>query len=197
MFIYLLLKIYVVAVSLQEAEKKAAEEKRKRDEERIKKELEKARKEAEEKRLRELEEKRKLKEQRKAEEEARKKAEELKKIEEQERRETKEKEELLKKQMEVVKHENQVKLAKAAPWSQSNNTHGTSLAEIQKAEREKRAEQVALLQKVKQEQVFQINCNNFLKHINIAYLRRQSLKSLSIPNLAGQINRWHLDKLNL
>lgn len=55
--------------------------------------------------------------------------------------------------MEAAKHENQIKLTKAAPWCQSNNTHGASLAEIQKAEREKRAEQAALLQKVKQEQV--------------------------------------------
>lgn len=181
-------------IHIQEAEKRAAEEKRKREEERIKKELEKARKECEEKRLRELEEKRKLKEQRKAEEEARKKAEELKKIEEQERREAKEKEEMLKKQMEAVRHENQTKLAKAAPWSKSNNTHGTSLAEIQKAEKEKRAEQAALLQKVKQEQVYQINCNKFHLHINNAYLRRQSLRNLSIPNLVGQINQLCLDK---
>lgn len=50
-------------------------------------------------------------------------------------------------------HENHVKLAKAAPWSQSNTSHSTSLAEIQKAEREKRAEQTALLQqKIQQTQ---------------------------------------------
>lgn len=50
-------------------------------------------------------------------------------------------------------HENHIKLAKAAPWSQSNTSHGTSLAEIQKAEREKRAEQAALLQqKIQQSQ---------------------------------------------
>lgn len=139
--------------------------------------------------MRELEEKRKLKELRRAEEEARKKLEEIKRIEEQERynlplevtsritvfynfrRETREKEETSRKQIETTKYENHVKLTKAAPWSHSNNTHGASLADIQKAEREKRAEQVALIQqqqqqqKLKQEQV-KFFKQSIIKHPN-------------------------------
>ncbi|VEN53124.1 unnamed protein product [Callosobruchus maculatus] len=121
----------------QEAEKKAAEEKKRKDEERIKKELEKVKREAEEKRQRELEEKRRLKEQRKAEEENRKKLEEQRKAEEQQRSE----EERLRVERELeTKRDQQARVAKTAPWSQSNSTAGMSLAEIQKAEREKRAQ---------------------------------------------------------
>ncbi|KAK5644037.1 hypothetical protein RI129_007882 [Pyrocoelia pectoralis] len=132
----------------KEAEKKAAEEKRKKEEEKIKKEMEKLKKEAEEKRLRELEEKRRLKEQRKAEEEARKKFEEQKRLEEAEKakQEMKEKEEQLRRQAEHNRLENNVKVSRNAPWSQANSTPELSLADIQKAEREKRAEQAALLQ---------------------------------------------------
>ncbi|KAJ3658723.1 hypothetical protein Zmor_010447 [Zophobas morio] len=130
----------------QEAEKKAAEEKKKKEEEKIRKELEKAKKEAEEKRLRELEERRRLKEQRKAEEEARKKSEEVKKLEEEKnRREMKEREE--KKQAEAVRlAQTQAArgAAKSAPWSQSNFTPGLNLTDIQKAEKEKRAQETAL-----------------------------------------------------
>ncbi|XP_031339420.1 GRB10-interacting GYF protein 2 isoform X2 [Photinus pyralis] len=131
-----------------EAERKAVEEKRKKEEERIKKELEKAKKEAEEKRMRELEEKRRLKEQRKAEEEARKRFEEQKRQEEIEKakREMKEKEEQLRRQAEQNRIENSNKASRSAPWSQANSTPELSLADIQKAEREKRAEQAALLQ---------------------------------------------------
>lgn len=39
-----------------------------------------------------------------------------------------------------------IPISKAAPWSHSNLPTGTSLEEIQKAERQKRAEQTALLQ---------------------------------------------------
>lgn len=38
----------------------------------------------------------------------------------------------------------QLRIAKAAPWSQSNSSLGLSLTEIQKAEREKRAHDAAL-----------------------------------------------------
>lgn len=38
----------------------------------------------------------------------------------------------------------QIRTAKAAPWSQSNSTLGMSLADIQKAEKEKRAHEAAL-----------------------------------------------------
>lgn len=140
-----------------EAEKKAAEEKRKKEEERIKKELEKLKKEAEEKRLRELEEKRRLKEQRKAEEEARKKFEEQKRLEEAEKtkQEMKEKEEQLRRQAEHNRLENNVKVSRNAPWSQANSTPELSLADIQKAEREKRAEQAALLQMQRAQQTIQ------------------------------------------
>ncbi|RZC32532.1 PERQ amino acid-rich with GYF domain-containing protein 2 [Asbolus verrucosus] len=130
----------------QEAEKKAAEEKKKKEEEKIRKEIEKAKKEAEEKRLRELEEKRRLKEQRKAEEEARKKSEELKRQEEEKiRRENKEREE--KKQAEAARlAQSQAARAasKTAPWCQSNFTQGVNLTDIQKAEKEKRAQEAAL-----------------------------------------------------
>ncbi|XP_018572065.1 GRB10-interacting GYF protein 2 [Anoplophora glabripennis] len=131
-------------MSGKEAEKKAAEEKKRKEEERVKKELEKAKKEAEEKRLRELEEKRRLKEQRKAEEEARKKIEENKKLEEEKlRKEAKELE--ARKQAEERRiQQEQIRTAKAAPWSQSSSTLGMSLADIQKSEREKRAQETAL-----------------------------------------------------
>ncbi|KAF5296951.1 hypothetical protein FQR65_LT10103 [Abscondita terminalis] len=143
-----------------EAERKALEEKRKREEERIKKELEKSKKEAEEKRLRELEEKRRLKEQRKAEEEARKKLEEQKRIEEADKaekakRELKEREEQLRRQNEIARLESNVKSGRSAPWSQPNSTPELSLADIQKAEKEKRAEQAALLQQQRAQQVLQ------------------------------------------
>lgn len=64
------------------------------------------------------------------------------------RREIKEREEQARKHAEMTKQvqQNSAPLSKAAPWSQSNTTMGTSLEEIQKAERQKRAEQVALLQ---------------------------------------------------
>lgn len=46
-------------------------------------------------------------------------------------------------------HQEQLRIAKVAPWSQSNSTLGMSLAEIQKAEREKRAQDAAIhLQKL-------------------------------------------------
>ncbi|KAK4887571.1 hypothetical protein RN001_003842 [Aquatica leii] len=143
-----------------EAERKAAEEKRRREEERIKKELEKSKKEAEEKRLRELEEKRRLKEQRKAEEEARKKMDEQKRIEELEKmerskRELKEREEQLRRQNEMARLEGNMKSGRSAPWSQPNSTPELSLADIQKAEKEKRAEQAALLQQQRAQQMLQ------------------------------------------
>ncbi|KAF5274864.1 hypothetical protein FQA39_LY07046 [Lamprigera yunnana] len=140
-----------------EAEKRAAEEKRKKEEERIKKELERSKKEAEEKRLRELEEKRRLKELRKVEEEMRKKIEEQKRLEEAEKikRELKEKEEQLRQQAEAVYNENNVRLVRNAPWNQTNSTPELSLADIQKAEREKRAEQAALLQQQRAQQILQ------------------------------------------
>lgn len=40
----------------------------------------------------------------------------------------------------------QLRIAKVAPWSHSNSTLGMSLAEIQKAEREKRAQDAAIEQ---------------------------------------------------
>ncbi|KAL1506342.1 hypothetical protein ABEB36_005725 [Hypothenemus hampei] len=128
-----------------EAEKKAEIERKKKEEEKIKRELEKAKREAEEKRQRELEEKRKLKEQRKLEEEIRKKSEEERRKLEEERiqreKEQREREEKLK--VEERRFE-QHSLYKAAPWSQANSTVGTSLAEIQKAEKERRAQEAAL-----------------------------------------------------
>ncbi|KAI4463060.1 grb10 interacting gyf protein [Holotrichia oblita] len=128
-----------------EEKRKKEEEKRKKEEEKLKKMLEKAKKEAEEKRLRELEEKRRLKELKKSEEEAKRKMEELKKLEfEQQERERREQQ----KQAEIIAKQTQdaAKVSKAAPWSQSNVSSGPSLADIQKAEREKRAEQVYLQQ---------------------------------------------------
>ncbi|CAG9864477.1 unnamed protein product [Phyllotreta striolata] len=135
-----------------EAERKMLEEKKRKEEERIKKELEKAKREAEEKRLRELEEKRRLKEQRKLEEEARKKAEEMKKLEEEKlRQELKEKEARRQEEEKRLQQEHQ-RQAKAAPWCQANSNMGLSLAEIQKAEREKRAIDAALqIQRQQQE----------------------------------------------
>nr|CAI5830189.1 unnamed protein product [Callosobruchus analis] len=137
----------------QEAEKKAAEEKKRKEEERIKKELEKVKREAEEKRQRELEEKRRLKEQRKAEEENRKKLEEQRKAEEQQRAE----EERLRVERELeTKRDQQARVAKSAPWSQSNSTAGMSLAEIQKAEREKRAQDAVIqMQKLQEQEILQ------------------------------------------
>ncbi|XP_056635586.1 GRB10-interacting GYF protein 2 isoform X1 [Diorhabda sublineata] len=127
-----------------EAEKKASEEKRKKEDERIKRELEKAKKEAEEKRMRELEEKRKLKEQRKAEEEAKKRSEEQKKLEEERIRQELKDRELRRLEEEKRLQQEQLRLAKAAPWTQANANMGLSLAEIQKAEREKKAIDAAL-----------------------------------------------------
>lgn len=135
----------------QEAEKKANEEKKKKEEERNRKEMEKAKKEAEEKRYRELEEKRKLKEQRKQEEENKRKLEEMKKMEEARlKKEAKEMEERQRNE-EKSAFQDQSRIAKIAPWSQSNSNAGMSLADIQKAEREKRAQEAALqLQKQQQ-----------------------------------------------
>ncbi|XP_018329970.1 GIGYF family protein CG11148 isoform X2 [Agrilus planipennis] len=138
----------------QEAEKKAAEERRKKEEEKIRKELEKAKREAEEKRLRELDEKRRLKEQRKAEEEAKKRTEEKRQQdEERARQEAREKEEYIRKQQEEkAKHENSIRVSRAAPWSQASpaSVTGTSLAEIQRLEKEKKQEQLLHLQKQQQ-----------------------------------------------
>lgn len=146
----------------QELEKKQQEEKRKKEEERVRKEMEKMKKEAEEKRLKELAEKKRLKEQRKEEEARKKAAEELKKQEdEKERLAAKDRENEMKKaQAEVQRHlalaaaANQ-KPAKTAPWSQATNNQGYSLAEIQKIERERKAEQVLMLQQAQQRQLQQ------------------------------------------
>ncbi|XP_030747208.1 GIGYF family protein CG11148 isoform X2 [Sitophilus oryzae] len=126
-----------------EAEKKAEAEKKRKEEERIKRELEKAKKDAEEKRQRELEEKRKLKEQRKLEEEARKKMEEMRRIEEERIQKEMEQREREERQKAEERRLEQLSLAKSAPWSQSNSSLGLSLAEIQKAEKEKKAQEVA------------------------------------------------------
>ncbi|KAF7270533.1 GIGYF family protein Gyf isoform X2 [Rhynchophorus ferrugineus] len=134
-----------------EMERKVEAEKKKKEEERIKKEIEKAKKEAEEKRQRELEEKRKLKEQRKLEEEARKKAEEIKKIEEERIQKEKEQREKEERQRAEERRQEQISLTKSAPWSQANSNLGLSLAEIQKAEKEKKAQEAALAQKALQE----------------------------------------------
>lgn len=117
--------------------------------------MEKAKREAEEKRLRELEEKRRLKEQRKADEEARKKAEEDRKHEEEEERQKKEqekREEQARRQADALRKMQEQQLrTKVAPWCQTAATTSTpvptgpSLTEIQKAEREKRAAETALL----------------------------------------------------
>ncbi|XP_050307829.1 GIGYF family protein Gyf-like isoform X2 [Anthonomus grandis grandis] len=129
----------------QEAEKKAEAERRRKEEDRIKKELEKAKKEAEEKRLRELEEKRKQKEQRKLDEEAKKRTEEeRRKIEEDRIQREKEQREREERQRAEERRLEQQALTKIAPWSQSNSTFGMSLAEIQKAEKERKAQEVAL-----------------------------------------------------
>lgn len=46
-------------------------------------------------------------------------------------------------------HQEQLRIAKVAPWSHSNSALGLSLADIQKAEREKRAQDAAIqLQKL-------------------------------------------------
>lgn len=146
----------------KEAEKKVELERQRREEERIRKELEKAKREAEEKRMRELEEKRRLKEQRKAEEEARRRQEEERqKAEEeaarrrQEEERQRQKEEVGRKQQEALrKMQEQQRVSKVAPWA-SLPTPGAgtiapqpaslSLAEIQRIEREKKAEQAAII----------------------------------------------------
>lgn len=78
----------------------------------------------------------------------------------------KEREEQQKKQAEYARQllANNQKLSRAAPWSQSANNQGLSLSEIQKLERERKAEQVALLQQQRmqqQEQIPQEKPNNF------------------------------------
>ncbi|XP_060532401.1 GRB10-interacting GYF protein 2 isoform X2 [Cylas formicarius] len=129
-----------------EAEKKAEAERKRKEEEKIRKELEKAKREAEEKRLRELEERRRLKEQRKVEDEARKKAEGAKRLEEERMQKEKQQKEAEEKQRAEEKRQEQLMLAKAAPWSQSNSALGMSLTEIQKAEKERKLQEVALQQ---------------------------------------------------
>lgn len=57
--------------------------------------------------------------------------------------------------MEAVRQENNIKVQRAAPWCQANSTPELSLADIQKAEREKRAEQAALLQQQRAQMVMQ------------------------------------------
>ncbi|XP_044726768.1 GRB10-interacting GYF protein 2 isoform X2 [Chrysoperla carnea] len=148
----------------QETEKKAAEEKRKKAEaEKLRaKAVEVAKREAEEKRLRELEEKRKLKEQRKAEEEAKKKQEEDKKKMQDEKKkeqERKAQEEQARRQAEALRkmqETQQQQRARVAPWCQTgvpgsgiSGAPGTgtkilTLAEIQKAEKERRAAELAM-----------------------------------------------------
>lgn len=136
-----------------ESEKKVQAEKQRKDEERVRKEIEKTKREAEEKRLRELEERRRLKEQRKAEEEARKKAEEDRKREEEEdrlKKEVEKREEQSRRQADALRKMQEQQLrTKVAPWCQSAAASpvstGISLTEIQKAEREKRTAETALL----------------------------------------------------
>lgn len=104
--------------------------------------------------MKELEEKRKLKEQRKLEEEAKRKMEEAKRQEEERhKREIRELEE--KRQAEEKKLvQEQIRIAKAAPWSQSSSTLGMSLADIQKAEREKRAQEVLQMHRLQIQVIF-------------------------------------------
>ncbi|KAJ8952441.1 hypothetical protein NQ318_014533 [Aromia moschata] len=107
------------------------------------------------KRMKELEEKRRLKEQRKAEEEARKKNEETRKLEEEKlRQEAKEMEARRQAEERRIQQE-QLRITKAAPWSQSGSNLGMNLADIQKAEREKRAQEAALQVQRLQEKEYQ------------------------------------------
>lgn len=94
--------------------------------------------------MKELEEKRRLKEQRKIDEESKKKQEELKKLEEERIRQELKEAEFRKQAEEKRLQQELIRNAKAAPWSQSSSTLGMSLAEIQKAEREKRAVEAAI-----------------------------------------------------
>lgn len=86
------------------------------------------------------------------------------------RRETREKEEL-KKQAEVPKqqHANAVAPSKVAPWCQPSAASGTSLEEIQKAERQKRAEQAALQQQRALQQLQQQQQQVCVCFFNILY----------------------------
>ncbi|ENN71327.1 hypothetical protein YQE_11987, partial [Dendroctonus ponderosae] len=141
-----------------EIEWKAEAEKKKKEEEKIKKELEKAKKEAEDKRLKELEEKRRLKEQRKLEEEAKKRTdEERRKLEEDRMQREKEQREREERQRVEERRQEQISMAKAAPWSQANSTFGMSLTEIQKAEKERKAQDAVLqAQKAQMERELQL-----------------------------------------
>ncbi|XP_019770094.2 GRB10-interacting GYF protein 2 isoform X2 [Dendroctonus ponderosae] len=141
-----------------EIERKAEAEKKKKEEEKIKKELEKAKKEAEDKRLKELEEKRRLKEQRKLEEEAKKRTdEERRKLEEDRMQREKEQREREERQRVEERRQEQISMAKAAPWSQANSTFGMSLTEIQKAEKERKAQDAVLqAQKAQMERELQL-----------------------------------------
>ncbi|CAG9766953.1 unnamed protein product [Ceutorhynchus assimilis] len=130
-----------------ELDKKAEVERKRKEEEKIKKELEKAKKEAEDKRMRELEEKRRLKEQRKLEEEAKKRTDEERRILEEDRiQREKEQRDREERQKAEERRQEQLSMAKAAPWSQANSTFGMSLADIQKAEKERKAQEAAALQ---------------------------------------------------
>lgn len=99
-------------------------------------------------------------EQRKLEEEAKKRTdEERRKLEEDRMQREKEQREREERQRAEERRQEQISMAKAAPWSQANSTFGMSLAEIQKAEKERKA-QDAILQAQKVQMVSAVNCHD-------------------------------------
>lgn len=98
-------------------------------------------------------------EQRKLEEDAKKRTDEEKRQKEEERmqkeREQREREEKRLKAEETRRQE-QLSMTKAAPWSQANSTSGTSLAEIQKAEKERKAQDAIIQAQKAQERELQL-----------------------------------------
>lgn len=143
-----------------------------------------------------------LLEQRKLEEEEKKRSDEEKRQREEERmqkeREQREREEKRLK-VEETRRQEQLSMTKAAPWSQANSTLGTSLAEIQKAEKERKAQEAII-----QAQKAQVNDKSSLvKKVTIIKINRKesyncssnSYKKNQVAfNWVGRKKRWNLGK---
>lgn len=96
----------------------------------------------------------------------------------------------------------QIRTAKAAPWSQSGSSLGMSLADIQKAEREKRAQEAALQMQRLQVFLFFL-LGDFLFTYTVLRTRKinssssNSKKNQQGYSSAGQRNLLNQGKLSL
>jgi len=106
----------------------------------------------------------------------------------------KEREDQLRRQAEAARQENIAKISKVAPWSQPNSTPELSLADIQRLEREKRAEQAALLQQQRNQQMLQEQQTTTEKQLISLNWAKKPLETRKVKSFA-EIQQEEQDRL--